>query len=646
VGKSSPAADARDRVTAAALVVVSFKTPAIDLRWVPTETQVVVVCNDQCRPSVHGAAAVEFIEPDINLGFGAAVNLGVRRCTASRVVVANPDCELLAAHWEVLASGSVEEVTLVPLQEPDGTASIVVSRYPTRTGLAMSALRARHRLRRCGWRLDPQAQAPGSYPLSSHWFSGAAFSIDRQRFLDVGGFDQEYFLYWEDADLARRLGLAFADMEARLADAPLATHSVGSSSVGSRSVATERLLSAARFARSSQGLGWSTLARNIERYAQRPGRARRQQPGTTDLVVLTLGRASANGERRRVRTWREIAESADITVRELTLDRRRPIHPSQLRDAVLVLRGELVPEALLTRPLQCLGDLHAHGAVGIVCVTARAYHPRLADLGIPVVLDYVDRLSDSYSNRATSGAASKPTAWTLRALSFFHRRFESRAHPSAYACAAGRSDASALSAEFVPIVASQVSPAARAVPCTDMLFVGTLDYAPNVESVAYLANVWPRLQLRRPGTTLCLAGARPTEAVLQTAEHLGWTVEADFAEAADLYAGARIAVAPLTMASGMQIKVQDALAHGLAVVATAPALAGYPDDIPAVRVDSERAFVDACAALLEDDAELDRLASRGPAWVESTLGPHRHRWAVTDALSPVRGKCRGERPPC
>ncbi len=633
MGESGPAAHARDRVSSAALVLVSFNTPTIDLRWVPAHVQVVIVCNDQRRPGVHGATAVEFIEPESNLGFGAAVNLGVRRCAARRVVIANPDCHFLPLHWELLARGPADEVSLVPLHEPDGTATVVVSRYPTRARLLMGALRLRHRLQSMGFRLPSEAQDPGTYPLASHWFSGAAFGIDRKRFLDIGGFDERYFLYWEDADLARRLSHAFADMKIRLADAPPATHSVGFSSVGSRAVVTERLLSAARFASASEGVGWSALARALERYAQRPGQARRQQPGRADLVVLTLGRTSANGERRRVDTWREIAQSADISVRELTLNRRRPLHPAQLRDAVLVLRGELVPEALLARPLQSLRDLHTHGAVGIICVTARAYHPRLADLGIPVVLDYVDRLSDSYADRATSGSVAKLAAWTMRALASFHHRFESRPHPCAYACAAGRSDASALSVEFVPIVAARPTPVAPRPKHTDLLFVGTLDYPPNVESVAYLARIWPRLELRRPGTTLCLAGARPTEAVLETAERLGWSVEANFADAAGLYAGARLAVAPLTMASGMQIKVQDALARGLPVVATEPALAGYPDDIPAVRVGSEREFTEACAALLDDDAELDRLGSRGPEWVEATLAPSRYRWAVTDALA-------------
>jgi hypothetical protein len=46
----------------------------------------------------------------------------------------------------------------------------------------------------------PRAFLPRSRP----WISGAAFVVSRKEFLDIGGFDEGIFLYFEDMDLSRR----------------------------------------------------------------------------------------------------------------------------------------------------------------------------------------------------------------------------------------------------------------------------------------------------------------------------------------------------------------------------------------------------------------------------------------------------------
>jgi hypothetical protein len=46
---------------------------------------------------------------------------------------------------------------------------------------------------------------PATDIFDSGWLSGGAMLVDRQTFLEIGGFDESFFIYSEDVDLCRRL---------------------------------------------------------------------------------------------------------------------------------------------------------------------------------------------------------------------------------------------------------------------------------------------------------------------------------------------------------------------------------------------------------------------------------------------------------
>jgi len=101
----------------------------------------------------------------------------------------------------------------------------------------------------------------GSWPLQTHWFSGAVFSIDTARLRAVGGFDERYFLYMEDIDLASRLTLAFSEMEIHMAPTLPGRHMVGGSAVGEgKKGRAARVRSQRIYARDRPGLQWSLAA--------------------------------------------------------------------------------------------------------------------------------------------------------------------------------------------------------------------------------------------------------------------------------------------------------------------------------------------------------------------------------------------------
>lgn len=354
------------------------------------------------------------------------------------------------------------------------------------------------------------------------------------------------------------------------------------------------------------------------------------------IAILHLGRAAAMGEQRRVRSWVETLAWAGIDSVVIGLTEE---HPARLLDvaasAPAVVGGRAVPETLAWGVAAVRARLRALRVDAVVCVSARAYHPTLCDVAPLVVLDYVDALSRSYADRAGLAASARARAG-YALLARRHRRFERRRHPSVRIVAAGFADARRLGATWIPVVTAPWTVLQRE-PDVDVLFVGTLRYAPNVAAVRRLSRLWPALQQRRPGTSAMIAGSAPVPEVTQLCAERGWTLLADFDDPADVYARGRVAVAPLDHTAGIQNKLLDAAIMGVAQVVSPAALEGFAPDFPVSVAASDDAFVEALAALLDDRERRASAAKAAALHVRERYG--------AAAWAPVVAELLGATPP-
>jgi glycosyltransferase involved in cell wall biosynthesis len=338
---------------------------------------------------------------------------------------------------------------------------------------------------------------------------------------------------------------------------------------------------------------------------------------SVDVVLLHLGRPGSLGGRRRIESLRSVFEAAGGSVAEIRLVAEHRLGWSDIGHTGVrsVVTGKSVPESMAWSTRGVLEHLEQLRPSVVVCCTARSYAPELTDGPWQVVLDFVDRLSVSYRDRATilGGGARRHL---LRGLAITADRFE-RSEPPAGVdlIAAGWTDAVSLYATWVPntIDPSLEGPTTRA-PSVDVLFLGKLSYEPNAEAIVCLGRVWPEVTERRPGTTCTLAGADPTPAVTELADRYGWEVHADFDDLGEELARARIAVVPMLHASGIQSKILEAAAGGLPQVLTPAAAAGLRPGFPAV-VSDVHGFPRAVADLLDDEVACDELGRAARAHV-------------------------------
>jgi len=110
---------------------------------------------------------------------------------------------------------------------------------------------------------------------------------------------------------------------------------------------------------------------------------------------------------------------------------------------------------------------------------------------------------------------------------------------------------------------------------SDAVFTGAMDYHANVEGVLhFLRAVWPHVRARRPDARFAIVGANPVAKITAFNGKSGVVVTGRVDDVRPWLAGAKLAVAPLRVARGVQNKVLEAMAMAKPVVASPEAMTG------------------------------------------------------------------------
>ena len=270
---------------------------------------------------------------------------------------------------------------------------------------------------------------------------------------------------------------------------------------------------------------------------------------------------------------------------------------------------------------------------------------RQIDPGLPVIFDAVDCMALHYQRAAASAGWLTRPAYRWEAERCRRRESELVAAVAFSTAVSGR-DLRALGAGARGMVVAVAGGAevTHADPSSAepvVLLSGNLGYRPTVRSALWFTDrIWPRLRDCVPLAKLILAGARPAAAVQRLASEPGIEVFGDVDNLGSFLARARVAIAPMASGSGVPIKILEALAAGIPVVADPWSAGGLEDPSAVVVADTEAAWVENLSRLLDDPHAARHQADRGTAVWRAHYAPERVAAQIRKAVDASVSRAR------
>ncbi len=346
----------------------------------------------------------------------------------------------------------------------------------------------------------------------------------------------------------------------------------------------------------------------------------------------------------------------DATIRTLkTLADRVAVVPHRsgsrwARAAWTVATGRTVTEgAFSSSPLREVVSSWARETryhATLVSASGLAPYLRLKALaGVPAVVDFVDVDSEKWFDYAQ--ACRGPRAWLYRMEGRRLRRLERDATTWARGTVLVSEAETNLfrqscDARNVYTVTNGVdletfTPDCEVVEADQTcVFVGALDYRPNIDGVCWFCrDVWPEINRRRPGARLLLVGRQPVAAVRRLTTVAGVELVGQVPDVRPYLSEASLILVPLRLARGVQNKVLEALAMGKATVASPQSLVGLQarGTVPVLIASTPTEWVDSVIRLMDDPALRHQLGSDGRRYVEES-----HCWDRSlEPLGPILG---------
>lgn len=176
------------------------------LKNLPKNSEIIVLDNDSKDGTYlrlqNFSSKIKLIKSDQNLGFSKGNNKAAKLSSGEYLFFLNPDTEILGRDFKQLLEfyKKTPNVGIVApkLMMENGEIQESVKHFPTIWGAVKELI--------FGIKNSYTQYVPKeNYPIQVDSVYGAAMLIKSELFWEVGGFDEKFFLYYEDLDLCERL---------------------------------------------------------------------------------------------------------------------------------------------------------------------------------------------------------------------------------------------------------------------------------------------------------------------------------------------------------------------------------------------------------------------------------------------------------
>lgn len=176
--------------------------------------EIIVVDNASTDQSAQMVAeefpTVKLISLSENPGYGAAANRAIVASSADHILLLNSDTCLkhgsLQALSDYLEANEFAALIGPRLVNPDGSPQRSSFHFPTPVHIFLYLFKLYSLIRYTPLLRQRSLQVlPGASAKAVPWVLGAALAFRRSVFESIGGFDESFFMYFEEVDLCYRL---------------------------------------------------------------------------------------------------------------------------------------------------------------------------------------------------------------------------------------------------------------------------------------------------------------------------------------------------------------------------------------------------------------------------------------------------------